>query len=1103
MPSIQDLEQFRASFRNVGGEAAARARDGRGYQELPLPEGGDLDAGIASLLEPGLAEPAPEAPKPEASEPEAPGNGDFDFSAFLDSIPDDFGKTEEPAAPEEPTPEEAEASEFPEEDFGLPSQLIDGLAEEIESLPQEESPAPAEAETGGNLPDFDFDLPEGFGPEEGLDLGGIEPPQAAAVGAEAVETEAEGGTEDIFGDAFPGGLEEAEGTPPPAEAEGGEAFDLFTEEAPPVSQKRGAKESRIEDFDLDQEPPPAEGGDEFSIPDFSFDETGGPGQEREEVAFEEPGSTQPPATGEQDFGSSDFGLPEEGGPDFGASDFGSSDFGASDFGAADFGSELPEEGATGPLDSFDTFSLDDTFSEADFGGAEKAEGKAEDFGVLEDFSLEGIDDVFKSSQPTAPQPARGKPAPQRGPRPPAGEVEEINLSEEDFSRLQDTLARYPLNLRIACEELIAEHAIPPDQMSALVKMLVRGSPARETASFAGRLIGKSIVIPKGFEKSSGAALEAERNTFTYAFFHNILPVLRIFAFAAVVTASMVYLGFEFVYKPLRAEYLYTQGEKNVLAGDYSRGNARFEEAGKVWRKKKWYYRYAEAFIDMRQYLLAEEKYDQLLRWYPRDKKGALDYANLETYVLFNYEKADSILRHQILDYNAGDVDALLAQGDNNLAWGDYDPSRYEQARVAYTRLLADHGQRDEYLERMLLYFIRTDKLSEVLPLQEHFLASKKAKISAPTLAELGGYLLDKKITVPKGVPDPNIAKIENIKKLLILGVDKDPGYPESSYQLTRYYEHYGQEAEERGSAEMALKGFDDYAKQPLRKALTRYAVRPNQALRWTKYRIDTYRRLAGLYVRQKAFPKAEATLGEGIDLFEEAVGKRVLPQQGEFGRLYADLGDLEYFVARDLGAAAENYRKAIGTGWDRPEVRYRLGYTEYAQEQWEAALVDFFKAAEDLPLNRRLLFALGNTLYRRGDLNAAQGYYSRLLEMLTTERGRFKALIPSERPEHADLADRLMRARNNLGVTLIGLAERNGDSRFRSRALALYAESAQAWDALTRDPKTMVRSDSKNLANLNTQGSLYPTSRFEPQIFTDIDVDVLEPSPWEELMDKN
>ena len=255
-----------------------------------------------------------------------------------------------------------------------------------------------------------------------------------------------------------------------------------------------------------------------------------------------------------------------------------------------------------------------------------------------------------------------------------------------------------------------------------------------------------------------------------------------------------------------------------------------------------------------------------------------------------------------------------------------------------------------------------------------------------------------------------------------------------------------------------------------------------------------------MLTRAKEFLAAQEQLVGGIRLYEDALARRILVRAPEYGRLYADLGDLEYFKSGDLDAAMADYREAASHGWSPPEIRYRMGYVGYAKSDWAAAVEYFFDASTELPLNRRLIFALGNALYRRGDLHAAQGYYNRLLDMLEAERARFPVLVPNARPEHAELAERLMRARNNLGVTLEALADRTGDARYRSRALALYSESARAWDALTRDPSTMVRSEQANLAFLNTRGSLYPKVPYEAQIYAEIDKDVQEPSVWEKIL---
>jgi hypothetical protein len=115
-------------------------------------------------------------------------------------------------------------------------------------------------------------------------------------------------------------------------------------------------------------------------------------------------------------------------------------------------------------------------------------------------------------------------------------------------------------------------------------------------------------------------------------------------------------------------------------------------------------------------------------------------------------------------------------------------------------------------------------------------------------------------------------------------------------------------------------------------------------------------------------------------------------------------------------------------------------------------------------------------------------------------------LLPNERDDHLELLERIMVAQNNLGVTLESLTESTGDNVYRSDALGLYAESARAWDVLSRNPQTMIRPQVEdigtprtNQASLNSRNALYPTPGYRPKIYTQIDKDVLEPSWWEGL----
>jgi tetratricopeptide (TPR) repeat protein len=187
-------------------------------------------------------------------------------------------------------------------------------------------------------------------------------------------------------------------------------------------------------------------------------------------------------------------------------------------------------------------------------------------------------------------------------------------------------------------------------------------------------------------------------------------------------------------------------------------------------------------------------------------------------------------------------------------------------------------------------------------------------------------------------------------------------------------------------------------------------------------------------------------------------------------------------------------------------MQYRMGSALYHLNRWEDAQRRFVNISAEMPRNRKLLHALGNVAYIRGNYHAAQGYYSRLLDLLEAERARFTTLDPNNRPEHMELAERLMVARNNLGAAMEALTVSTGDPSWRARSLGLYAESSRAWDTLTRNPDTMVRSGAGefstpgvNLAYLNSRNLLYPRPGYEPQLYVQIDKDVLEPSEWEAL----
>jgi tetratricopeptide (TPR) repeat protein len=401
---------------------------------------------------------------------------------------------------------------------------------------------------------------------------------------------------------------------------------------------------------------------------------------------------------------------------------------------------------------------------------------------------------------------------------------------------------------------------------------------------------------------------------------------------------------------------------------------------------------------------------------------------------------------------------------------------------------------------MLKYFIRTDQLGEVLPLQTYFMSDpKRRKITVPTLAELGGYLLDKRFEETEGVPEEYVDQIEGIRDVLTRAIQEDRTWPESYYHLARYSSRYGLGDEERRNLEDAIRAFEAATEETPKR---------------TAYHIDARRRYGEVLINAREFFPAGEELTRGVRLYENARSRGLIKNsRPEFGRLYADLGDLEFFVGSgNMDRALQYYEEAERNDWSPPEIQYRMGAAHYQNGAYEEALRRFFALSSVMPNNKRLLYALGNTAYLRGDYFAAQGYYNRLMDLLDSERVRFPDITPDDsRPEEQDLAERIMVADNNLGVTLEALTRVSGDTSYRTRALYLFSESIRAWDVLTRDPESMTRmrpirelySPGINLAYLNAQNLLHASPSYEQQIFMRIDRDCLEPSDWEAMVPRD
>ncbi len=640
--------------------------------------------------------------------------------------------------------------------------------------------------------------------------------------------------------------------------------------------------------------------------------------------------------------------------------------------------------------------------------------------------------------------------------------EEFELTEDGFFSLRSNLLILPLNLKLIVEELIGEQGLSGTNLQKLTDALVEGKSPKDIAALVSKIVGRKIEIPSSYAKKTGAEFEEEKGSFCYIFRYNVLPVIRTVVLAAAAIGLVGFLSYRYVYRPVYAYYLYDKGYDRLLERDYLETETYFERAAEQWKMKKQYFKYAEEYVNQEQWILAEKKYERIIKDFPTAKKAYIDLAKMETEKLANYEKAVDVLDHY-LRQEPDDYDALLLQGDTFLTWGKEDPAKYEEARLRYARLMDRYGVKNELLFRMLRYFIRKDNFQEVNNLKNRFEADLTIEVDPVAYAELGAYLLDK-------------GKLEDVRRVLFRAKKADPYLPEVHYHLSRYFK----KMEEYGDEKKAL-----FAVLANLKAVT--PLSPERLA----MKIDTHRLLGERYYAEGEYLDARAAYNDGMRIFEDALERRILRRERQFGMLYKDIGDLNYYISGDLDQALAMFNEAEKNSYDPPDLKYKKGYIYYNREDYREALLEFQRAAGTFSNNPNLVYSTANTLYRRKNYHSADGYYRHLSEMLERKMRREQPLELHVREDHRLLVSKLMRTSNNLGVTLYRLREKTGRTEYSSEAMVQFSNSSEYFDNLTRNPETLERAGLSNLSYLNQRAILFPLGDdYDLQIYPDLPIDM-------------
>ena len=646
----------------------------------------------------------------------------------------------------------------------------------------------------------------------------------------------------------------------------------------------------------------------------------------------------------------------------------------------------------------------------------------------------------------------------------------LTITEDEYQHLIDRISSFPLNVRLEIENYLANNDDTTISKMEFVHLIVDGAKLKKIASKLSDILDKPIQIPKGFERRNAEEYEAEKQSFKWKLRHQIVPIATISSIILLLVSCISFLTWMFVYMPIVSETIYNRGYRLLSENKYDDAMLQFNKAGEYTKKKRWYFKYANGFREKKQFRQAEDVYRHLLYDFNHDKKGGLEYVSMLRDDLHNYEKAENVLRRQVLDYHVNDEQALISLGDTYLEWAGEKGEKYENARQTYSSLINMYGSKDIFLSRMMKYFIRTDKLNEVLPLKEHFINNLK-KLDIDDLTELGSYLVKKRYEDEKAGEDAVSEGIDDVREILETALKRDKDNPTATYNMGKFF--------------LYNRNFD-VAKRYLSRSVDMYGSSNNLSSTSLMNNVDAMRLYGEILTKDKEYLMAQETYANALSKYKEYAQNKLLAPNHSIGKLYQDYGDVNYFISGDLDKALDAYSMATKEMNDTPSIRYRMGYIQYQKANYEDAMHSLLLVHGQKQKDKNLLYSLGNTLYKRGSYDVAQGYYERLMEILEAERIRKDVLFPHTREDHNAFIEEYMRSTNNLAVILNKLAMQNGNSEKNGRALFLFGESSRAWDALTRNPQTLIPSKAVSLSYLNTRNIINPKATFEAEIYSDI-----------------
>jgi len=668
----------------------------------------------------------------------------------------------------------------------------------------------------------------------------------------------------------------------------------------------------------------------------------------------------------------------------------------------------------------------------------------------------------------------------------------FSIDEEDFEAIRQTLASLPRNLKIALEELLADERRSPEDLKPIIDALIDGESPKVLAAKFRNLTKRKIALPRSYEKRSGQALEERRASLLYQLVREGWPVIRLVLLIISITWLLGASIFMWVYRPLKANQLYQEGLASIKADEVNRAGEYFHDAWdgwplfysenndsdriadspvvvKGWKINEKWLEYARALRRRKHWDAAMQFYEGYLSVKPDSKDIRLEYSRFLSGVLGKYQEAFELLESAPVSGKVEwDREYTLAAGDVLLDWAEDDPTKYEEARKRYAKVLELSRNDERAILSMMRYLLRikdSGEIERLMPIFNNEVAGQtdSPELAAEVFAGLGNYQLAR-------------GDAKEARRFIDLALFADPQAPEPSFIDAEYWRQVGDRQRELSAYKRTLINLEG------RESLTR---------RNLEIRILTLGGMGWVQALDGDLGDAAASYYKSVNLYEDARNRNQLGSSPAFGQIYLDLANLKYSGiesgghSSDLTFSLASNQELVEEGTERyselflaeryfneaqelmqgnrrntgmpPESLYRRGYARYELGRSDA-LLDFHRVARVRPEDYEVRIALATVLLESGDFEASRSQYARALKLLDDELRRTGGILnPLEKQSHTELLLRYIVAWNNLGVGRARSAARGGGEGDYAAALSAFTMASEYLDEVYEDMPDLIR----------------------------------------------